>query len=327
MPVWFVELLVLGVMAVNGFTDAPNAIASVVSTGALPFRRAVALAAVCDFLGAVTLCALYPTVARTVLELADFGGDPAAALTALEASFLAIILWAVLAWRFGLPTSESHGLLAGLTGACAARFGDFSHVSTGAWAKVLAGLVLSTLCGALAGRLAAARLKEARLGPGLVRLGQLLGAGMTAFFHGAQDGQKFIALFLLCRALGRGEAGETFTISLPVCALCAGCMAAGTALGGRRIIDTVTRDLTNLTPKAALAADLGSGTCLLAASLLGLPVSTTHTKLSALWGAGKGDAPAGAGVLLAWLATFPVCFSLAWGLTKLMGSLEAGITP
>ena len=69
MPVWFVELLVLGVMAVNGFTDAPNAIASAVSTGTLPFRRAVALAAACDFLGAVVLCALCPTVARTVLEI------------------------------------------------------------------------------------------------------------------------------------------------------------------------------------------------------------------------------------------------------------------
>lgn len=318
MPVWFVELLVLGVMAVNGFTDAPNAIASVVSTGTLPFRRAVALAAVCDFLGAVVLCALCPTVAQTVLDLADFGGDPAAALTALEAAFLAIILWAVLAWRFGLPTSESHALLAGLTGACAARFGDLSHVGAGAWAKVLLGLVLSTLCGALAGRLTARRLGKLRLSPALVRRGQLFGAGMTAFFHGAQDGQKFIALFLLCRALGRGEEGGAFVISLPVCALCAGCMAAGTALGGRRIIDTVTRDLTGLTPKAALAADLGSGACLLAASLLGLPVSTTHTKLSALWGAGKGNGPAGAGVVLAWLATFPVCFGLAWALTKLM---------
>lgn len=318
MSVWFVELLVLGVMAVNGFTDAPNAIASVVSTGAMSFRRAVLFAAVCDFLGAVVMCLLCPTVAQTVLDLAAFGPGPAAALTALEASFLAIILWAVLAWRFGLPTSESHALLAGLTGACAALYGGFSRVSAGAWAKVLAGLVLSTVCGALAGSLAAARLKKAQLGPGLVRRAQLLGAGMTAFFHGAQDGQKFIALFLLCRALGRGEAGGNFTVSLPVCALCAGCMAAGTALGGRRIIDTVTRDLTGLTPRAALAADLASGACLLAASVFGLPVSTTHTKLSALWGAGKGRGPAGGGVVLAWLATFPVCFALAWGLTKLM---------
>ena len=318
MSVWFVQLLVLGVMSVNGFTDAPNAIASVVSTGALPFRRAVALAAACDFLGAVVMCLLCPAVAQTVLDLAAFGPDPAAALAALEASFLAIILWAVLAWRFGLPTSESHALLAGLTGACAALFGDFSRVSAGAWAKVLLGLVLSTACGALAGELAGRLLSRLRLRPVPVRRGQLLGAALTSFFHGAQDGQKFIALFLLCRALGRGETGGVFTVSLPVCALCAGCMAAGTALGGRRIIDTVTRDLTGLTPRSALAADLGSGVCLLAASVFGLPVSTTHTKLSALWGAGKGRGLTGTGIVLAWLATFPVCFALAWVLTRLM---------
>lgn len=318
MSVCFVQLLVLGVMAVNGFTDAPNAIASVVSTGALPFRRAVVLAALCDFLGAVVMCLLCPAVAQTVLDLADFGKDSAAALTALEASFLAIILWAVLAWRFGLPTSESHALLAGLSGACTALFGDFSRVSPAAWIKVLAGLALSTLCGALAGKFTGRLLSRLRLRPVPVRRGQLLGAALTAFFHGAQDGQKFIALFLLCRALARGESGNTFSVSLPVCALCAACMAAGTALGGRRIINTVTRDLTGLTPNAALAADLASGACLLAASVFGLPVSTTHTKLSALWGAGKGRGPTGTGIVLAWLATFPVCFALAWALTSLM---------
>ena len=314
-------VLVLAVMVVNGWTDAPNAIASVVATGAMPFRRAVLLAAVCDFLGAVVMCLLCPTVAETVLRLADFGGDPAAALTALRAAFLAIVLWSVLAWRFGIPTSESHALLAGVTGASAALYGGFQGVSAAAWGRVLAGLALSTLCGALAGRWAAGRLDRAWLSPRLVRRGQLAGAAASAFFHGAQDGQKFIALFLLCRALARGEDGHVFAVSLPVCALCAGCMAAGSLVGGRRIIDTVTRDLTALTPKRALAADLGSGTCLLAASLLGLPVSTTHTKISAIWGAGSGGARPGAGmreIVFTWLATFPGCFALAWALTRLM---------
>lgn len=320
MTVCLVELLVLAVMVVNGWTDAPNAIASVVSTGALSFRRAVALAAVCDFLGAVVMCLLCPAVAQTVLDLAAFGGSPAAALTALKAAFLSIVLWAVLAWRFGIPTSESHALVAGLAGASAALRGGLGGIDAGTWGKVLLGLVLSTACGTLAGAAAARRLEQVRLSPALVRRGQLLGAGITAFFHGAQDGQKFIALFLLSLALARGEAGETLsTISMPVCALCAGCMAAGTAMGGRRIIDTVSRGLTELTPKAALAADLGSGACLLLSSVLGLPVSTTHTKLSALWGAGRRRGGALAGeVMVAWLVTFPVCFGLSWALTKLM---------
>lgn len=321
MSFWSVGVLVLAVMVVNGWTDAPNAIASVVATDALPFRRAVVLAAACDFLGALTMCLICPTVAETVYELADFGGNPAAALIALRAAFLAIVFWSVLAWRFGVPTSESHALLAGITGASVALYGGFWRVNAAAWGKVAAGLVLSTVCGALAGRLAAGVLARRRLSARFVRRGQLAGAAATAFFHGAQDGQKFIALFLLCRALSRGEGGRTFVVSLPVCALCAGCMALGTAAGGRRIIDSLTRDLTGLTPEAGLAADLGGGACLLAASVFGLPVSTTHTKISSIWGAGTAQKkPASCSgirdVVLTWIATFPGCFLLAWGLTK-----------
>lgn len=315
-------ILVLAVMVVNGWTDAPNAIAGVVSTGALPFRRAVALAAVCDFLGAVVMCLLCPTVAETVFALADFG-EGAAALTALRAVFLSIVLWSVLAWRFGVPTSESHALIAGLTGASAAVWGGFQGVNAAAWGKVLAGLALSALFGALLGRRCARRLERVWLSPKLVRRGQLAGAAATAFLHGAQDGQKFTALFLLSLALSRGEDGRVFTVSLPVCALCAGCMAMGTAVGGRRIIETVTKDMSGLTPRAGLAADLGSGLCLLAASVFGLPVSTTHTRVCAIWGAGtaagRPDAPGGMGeIAAAWAATFPVCFVLSWALTRVM---------
>lgn len=322
MSFWSVGILVLAVMVVNGWTDAPNAIATVVSTGTLPFRRAVALAAACDFAGAVVMCLLCPTVAETVFALADFG-EGAAALAALRAVFLSIVLWSVLAWRFGIPTSESHALIAGLTGASAAVCGGFQGVNAAAWGKVLAGLALSALFGALLGRRCADRLERVWLAPRLVRRGQLAGAAATAFLHGAQDGQKFIALFLLCLALSRGENGRVFTVSLPVCALCAGCMAMGTAIGGRKIIDTVTRDMTGLTPKAGLAADLGSGLCLLAASLFGLPVSTTHTRICAIWGAGTAAGrPASLGgmgeIALAWAATFPCCFALSWALTRLM---------
>lgn len=324
MSFWSVGVLVLAVMVVNGWTDAPNAIATVVSTGTLSFRKAVVLAAACDFAGAVVMCLLCPTVAETVFALARFGEDSASALTALRAVFLSIVLWSVLAWRFGIPTSESHALIAGLTGASAAVYGGFQGVNAAAWGKVLAGLALSTVFGALLGRRCARRLERVWLAPGLVRRGQVAGAAATAFLHGAQDGQKFIALFLLCRALSRGEGGRVFTVSLPVCALCAGCMAAGAAVGGRRIIDTVTRDMTGLTPRAGLAADLGSGLCLLAASVFGLPVSTTHTKVSAIWGAGTAAGrPAslsGMGeIVLAWAATFPCCFALSWSLTKAMG--------
>lgn len=314
--------LVLAVMLVNGWTDAPNAITTVVATRTLSFRKAVLLSGFFDFLGAALMCFFCPMVAETVYELVDFGPDAAKALAALQAALLTIVLWATLAWRFGIPTSESHALLAGLTGSCVALSGNFQGVNTASWGKVLAGLFLSTALGALAGRWMAAGMARCRFSGAFLRRGQILGAAFTAFFHGAQDGQKFIALFLLCQALTRGETGHTFTVSPGVTVLCAGCMALGTVIGGRRIINTLTRGLTGLTPSAGLAADLAGGGCLLFASLLGLPVSTTHTKVSALWGAGTAQNGSFSSssvkeIIFTWFATFPGCFLLAWALTRI----------
>ena len=140
-------LLVLAVVLVNGWTDAPNAIATVVSTGVLSFRRAVALAAACNLLGVLVMTAINATVAETVYSIADFGPDRAAALSALCAALCAIVLWAVLAWRFGVPTSESHALVAGLTGSALALPGGLDNIRAGAWGRVLLGLVLSVALG------------------------------------------------------------------------------------------------------------------------------------------------------------------------------------
>ena len=106
--VFLIQLLVLAVIFVNGWTDAPNAIATAVGSGSLTFRQGVWLAAGCNFLGAAMACLLFPAVAATVEDLIVFPGGDEAALTALCASLLSILVWAVLAWRFGLPTSESH---------------------------------------------------------------------------------------------------------------------------------------------------------------------------------------------------------------------------
>ena len=122
------SVLTLAVILVNGWTDAPNAIATAVSTGALPFRRAVRLAAVCNLLGVVCMTCLNASVAETIYTIADFGPDTGDALTALCAALLAIVLWATAAWRFGIPTSESHALVAGVTGAAAALQGGLSNV-------------------------------------------------------------------------------------------------------------------------------------------------------------------------------------------------------
>lgn len=318
----FLCLLVLAVMFVNGWTDAPNSIATIVASGTLSFRRAALFAAVCDLLGVVIMSLFCPTVAETIFTMVSFGSNSAEALLALRSALLAIVLWAVLAWRFGIPTSESHALIAGLTGAALALHGGFDGVNAGAWAKVLIGFLLSTILGTFSGYYAARIAHKFPLSPHSVRCGQCFCAGATAFLHGAQDGQKFLALFLLIRALLRGYTTDSFTVPLPLALLCAGTIAAGVLCGGRRIIDTVARSAPDLTPHQGLAADLAGATCLLTASLTGLPVSTTHTKISAIFGAGKAAALPGSGkavrqILFTWLATFPCCGLLAWGLTRL----------
>lgn len=308
--VW-IRLLVVAVIFVNGWTDAPNAIAAAVGSGALPFRRAVHLAAVCNFIGAALSCLLLPAVAATIGDLVRFS-DEQAALTALCAAMMAIVLWAAAAWRFGLPTSESHALLAGLSGSALALGGQSAALNGSAWVKVGLGMVLSLALGALAGR-AGRRVLSSR---SCNAIGwQRISAGIMALLHGAQDGQKFLALLLL--ADGLGGVGSTHALLLLL--LVSGVMALGTALGGRPIVEKVGCQLAGLTPKEGLAADLGAGAVLLGCSLLGLPVSTTHAKVAAICGAGQQpDLRILGQIAGAWALTFPCCAALAFALTRLM---------
>ncbi|MCI9155925.1 MAG: inorganic phosphate transporter [Lawsonibacter sp.] len=315
-------LLTLAVLLVNGWTDAPNAIAGAVVTGALPFRPAVVMAAVCNLLGVLCVTSVNASVAETVYTIASFGGGPRAALTALCAAMTAIVLWAGLAWFFGIPTSESHALVAGISGAAVALEGSFSCIRWDCWAKVGLGLVLSAAAGFWAGRGAQICLRAVKLSDETFRLAQLPGAAAAAFLHGAQDGQKFIGVFLLGSALAQGRADEgNFVIPLWLMVLCAGFMALGTLIGGRRIIDTVGREMVALGPREGLAADLGSTLCLLGATLLGLPVSTTHTRTCALLGVGSAgknrpDWPVAGKIALAWILTFPGCMAIGYWMAR-----------
>lgn len=320
-------LLCLAVLLVNGWTDAPNAIAGAVVTGALPFRGAVALAALCNFLGVLCVTSVNASVAETVYSIALFGGGSRAALTALCAAMSAIVLWAGLAWWFGIPTSESHALVAGLSGAAIALEGSFSCIRWDCWGRVLAGLVLSAAAGFWTGIGAERALLSVKCKNYTFLAAQIPGAAGAAFFHGAQDGQKFLGVFLLGTALAQGRGDEqTFPIPLWLMVLCASFMALGTLMGGRRIIDKVGREMVTLGPREGLAADLGSVLCLLTATLLGLPVSTTHTRTAALLGVGRAagtpvDWRVAGQVVLAWVLTFPGCMAIGYWTSKLFLAL------
>ena len=140
-------VLTLAVILVNGWTDAPNAIATCVSTRALPAKQAIMMAAVMNFCGVLVMTMLNAKVALTIYNMVDFGGNTGDAAKALCAALVAIVVWAVAAWKFGIPTSESHALIAGLSGAAIALHGSFSGINWSEWVKVIYGLVLSTFLG------------------------------------------------------------------------------------------------------------------------------------------------------------------------------------
>ena len=147
-------------------------------------------------------------MAETVYSIASFGGGPEAASLALCAAMGAVVLWAAAAWWWGIPTSESHALVAGISGAAAALEGDLSCIRWQKWGLVLLGLVLSTALGFWAGRWAEGATRGWGWSGRAYRVLQIPGAAGTAFLHGAQDGQKFLGVFLLGAALARGEQWE-----------------------------------------------------------------------------------------------------------------------
>ena len=146
-PLAIISLLILGVVLVNGWTDAPNAIATCVSTRTIRPKNAIIMAAIFNFLGVLVMTIISSTVAETLHGIANFGDNSSHALIALCAGLVAIVLWAVVAWLFGIPTSESHALIAGVSGAAIAIQKGLSGINAGEWGKVIVGLILSTILG------------------------------------------------------------------------------------------------------------------------------------------------------------------------------------
>jgi len=324
------SLLTLLVILINGWTDAPNAIATAVSTKSITPKKAVILAAVLNFLGVLFMTMLNATVAQTIYKMVDFRGDASAAISALCAGMVGILIWAVAAWAFGIPTSESHALIAGISGAAIALQGGFSGINGSEWVKVIYGLLISSVLGFGSG-LGVVKLIEAicmkmdrRKTGRFFRKAQVGGAAAMAFMHGAQDGQKFMGVFLLGVALAQGNAGQTvFEIPIWLMVLCSIVMGLGTSIGGYRIIKTVGMDMVKLQEYQGFATDLAATGCLLFSSLLGIPVSTTHVKTTAIMGVGSSRGLSRVRwdivreLALAWILTFPGCGIIGFLMAKL----------
>lgn len=233
-------LLTLGVILVNGWTDVPNAIATCVSTRAISVRKAIIMAAIFNFLGVLVMTSINASVAFTIYNMVDFGGDSHLALIALCAAMAAIVIWTTATWYFGIPTSES------------------------------------------------------------------------------------MAIFLLGAAMTNGQANASnFVVPVWLMVLCSTVMGLGTSIGGYRIIKSVGMDMVKLKPYQGFAADFAATLCLLLSSLTGIPVSTTHTKTTAIMGVGAARRMSNVNwsvvkeLVMTWVFTFPGCGLLGFGMAKL----------
>ena len=309
-PVMLVTvLLTLGVIFVNGWTDAPNAIATCITTRCLGARKAIITSAVFNFLGVLIMTHINSAVASTISNMVDFGSNTHEAQIALCAALFSIVVYSVGASYFGIPTSESHSLIAGLTGAAIAIHGGLDGVNPDEWIKVIYGLFLSLALGFLSGWVICKLITIICAGMNrhktnrFFQAGEIFGAAAMSFMHGAQDGQKFIGVLFLGVAFSNGQSSvEGVIIPVWLMIVCSTVMGVGTSVGG---------------------ADLAGAFCLLLSSVFGIPVSTTHTKTSAIMGVGavKRLSAINFGVvkdmMLTWVFTFPGCGLISFVMAKL----------
>jgi inorganic phosphate transporter, PiT family len=311
---------------INGFHDAANAIATVVSTGVLPMRTAVIVAALFNFVGAITGTAVATTIATGFADPADV--TQAVVLSAL----LGASLWNIITWFYGIPSSSSHALIGGLAGAVVA------HAGAGAfhWAtlgkKVLLPLVLSPTLGFIAAFFVMIGLTwfVRRARPRSVhknsRRLQLLSACMMAFSHGSNDAQKSMGIitlaltaFVAAGGVGVPDALLPAGDAVPrwVIIICAAAIALGTLAGGERIIKTMGTKIIRISPLQGFAAETAGTMTILAASHFGVPVSTTHCINACIMGVGASNRVSAvrwgvaSNILLAWVVTLPFSAALA----------------
>jgi PiT family inorganic phosphate transporter len=312
----------------NGFHDAANSIATVVSTGVLRPYVAVAWAAVFNCLAyAVFDLNVAATVGKGILlpDLVD--------AQLLACALGSAIVWDLLTWYFGMPTSSSHALIGGMVGAGVAKAGTAALVLTGV-CKTLAFIVISPVLGLLLGGLIMVAVSWIcfHRSPFAVdqwfRRLQLLSSALYSIGHGSNDAQKTMGLIWLMLI----SAGLTSRDHLPlwVVASCYAAMALGTLLGGWRIVKTMGQRITKLKPVGGFAAEAGGAMTLFLASTLGVPVSTTHTITGAIVGVGATQRMSAVrwgvagNIVIAWAITIPatalMAAAVSWATTLLLRS-------
>ena len=304
---FFIFLLILGVVFVNGFTDAPSSISGIISSKILSKRKACFLGGICNFAGVLLSSTLGFKVAKSVSSLASFGEYGKEGVCAC---LLTVIVFGIVAWMFAMPSSESHALISAIFGAslCLGK-SSYTCFFKIILCTVIISLIIVPICVIFCKILQKSDREYLKL--------EILSSIGASTMHGLQDGQKLLALLVLI-SLGKSQTDTPIIFVVIVGVV----MMLGTLAGGGRLIDTLGNDIVKNTEKIAFVSDFCATVCIFLCSLLGLPISTGNIKACSLIGAGLGEKQSVnvAGVIkitLTFIITFPVCILLGYFFTMI----------
>ena len=301
---------------INGFHDTANAIATSVSTRALKPRTAIMMAAVMNFIGALTFTGVAKTISKDIVDPFVLENGSLVILAALTSA----ILWNLITWYFGIPSSSSHALIGSIAGAAISAAG-FGILNYGGFLKILQALLISPFIALAGGFLVMSIFKVTLKNRNLfktnkrIRYMQIGTAALQSFTHGTNDAQK--AMGIITMALIAAEMQTSDDIQLWVRIAAATAMGLGTSIGGYKIIKTVGGKIMKIRPVNGIAADLSSAAIIFGATLIHLPVSTTHVISSAIMGVGSAQRVKGVNwgmakkIVITWVITLPISALIA----------------
>lgn len=301
---------------INGFHDTANSIATAVSTKALSPRRAIILAAFMNFLGAMTFTGVAKTITKDIVDPFVLENG----LLVILAALIAAIFWNLLTWYYGIPSSSSHALIGSIAGAAIAGAG-FQALNYDGFFKILQALIISPLLAFAIGFIVYSIFKVVFKNNNLAktnrnfRMFQIFTAALQSYTHGTNDAQK--AMGIITMALIAGNYQQSTDIQTWVQVSCALAMGLGTSIGGWKIIKTVGGKIMKIRPVNGVAADLSSAFIIFGATMIHLPVSTTHVISSSILGVGTAHRVKGVKwdtaqrMLITWVITLPVSATIA----------------
>lgn len=326
-------LLVVLVVIISGATDAPNTVATAISTRCLDANAALVIAAIFNFLGLMVFTALSGEVVKTMFGMVDFSGDQNAALKALIAAMVASIGWGFFCWSRGIPASKSHSLIAGITGAALALNG-IDGIVPEKWINVIWGFIFPLIIGLLLSFAITGLVTKLfstfnrQKGNKFATAYQIFCSATLSFLHGGQDGQKFVSIALLGMTLSMGVSevpAGGYPLWLMI--LCSVMMSVGTLIGGKRIIKKVAMEMVTLEKVQAATSSTSSIITLLVLTFAGIPCSTSQCSTAAIIGSAitKGTRrvkwESFIDMLKAWFLTFPCCGLIGFIIAKVLIAL------